>query len=87
MKKCFTLGAVFIALSFAGNAQSVQQEAGTDQAVTSPTTNVEVTTTSETKTLKSATPVNKTGKPIKAESILDRREKADQRVSKREPKK
>jgi parvulin-like peptidyl-prolyl isomerase len=87
MKVKFTLIAACAAVAFSHGAFAQSQEATTNDLVTNPTTNVEVITTSEAKTIRAATPVNKTGKPIKSESIMDRQKKADSRVSKREPKK
>lgn len=81
--KTFTILFVGAALAFSNGAFAQSQETST----TEPTTKVEVKTISKTETLQRATPVNKTGKPIKSETILDRKKKADQRVSKREPNK
>lgn len=83
MKKTFTILIAGTALVLSNGAFAQSQETST----TEPTTNVEVKTISKTETVQRATPVNKTGKPIKSETILDRQKKADQRVSKREPKK
>lgn len=83
----FTLLATCAVVAFSIGAFAQSQEATTNDSEINPTTNVELITTSKTETVKRATPINKTGQPIKSETILDRQKKANQRVSKREPKK